>query len=211
MGRLLNIDLQNDGQTTAGASKKAGQSVMSQQSFSDFQMGMKMGYAGEQGSVGAILAYAKARRQKSILNMQAELYDMLAQSYQTAAEDTVRAGHQESAQVSFQAGQTKGAIRASQGASGIRVAGAGSAAEVLASVDISKEMNRNQIMANAIANSWGYRKQAVSAQGQAKAVRVAASSISPWAAALTQHLNAGMMFGESAMQKWGGSKVGTSK
>ena len=41
-------------------------------------------------------------------------------------------------------------------------------------------------MANAVAQSWGYRKQAVSSLNQAYAQESAASDINPWVSALIQ-------------------------
>lgn len=174
------------GQTQGSAANSIGQAIQSAPTMgSDFMQGMKLGYMGEQMTVAPFLSYRKAKQQKNILSYQAELLEMQAQSYRTAAEDVMRAGHQQSAQVSYAVGQAKGTTRATMAANGVRVGGSGSSAEVLASFDIVKEMQTNQIIANAVAQSWGYRRQAVNYDNQALAVRSAQKQISPWAAAIT--------------------------
>ena len=72
-----------------------------------------------------------------------------------------------------------------QGAGGVRVAGSGSSAEVLASIDIVKEIRINQTLANAVTQAWGYRIQAVDSDNRALAYEYAAKSISPWASAIS--------------------------
>ncbi len=47
-------------------------------------------------------------------------------------------------------------------------------------------------MQNAIAQSFGYRKQAVDVQNQARAVASAKNQVSPWASAITSFINVGM-------------------
>ena len=133
--------------------------------------------------------FVMAKIEKEILGLQADLLDMQIQSIQTQADDVMRAGHQASAAVSYQAGQAKSSARASMGASGVRVNAAGSSAEALSSIDIVKDMQRNQIMANAVAQSWGYRRQTVNLQNQVLAIESAKRNITPWAAAVTTHLS----------------------
>lgn len=177
------------GMTEKDASGKMGEAIQEMPSFgSDFVQGMKLGYMGTQTLTAPFLAYRKAKQQKTILGLQQELLEMQAKSYQTAAEDVMRAGHNASGQVSFQIGQAKASARASTGARGVRI-GVGSSAEVLASYDIAKEMQTNQIISNAITQSWGYRRQAVNVQNQALAVESAKNSISPWAAAVTTFIS----------------------
>ena len=62
----------------------------------------------------------------------------------------------------------------SQASSGVRVAGSGSTAEVIANQRIVTEMQVNQIMANAINQSFGYQRGKVDAKGRALAFRSAA-------------------------------------
>lgn len=181
------------GKTEADTGKAVGNAVQSMPSFgSDFVEGMKLGYMGEQMTVAPFLAYRKAKQEKNILSLQQEILEMQAQSYQTAAEDVIRAGHQSSAAVSYQSGQAKSSTRASMGASGVRVNAAGSSARVLASYDLVKEVQTNQIMANAVNQSFGYKRAAVNARNQALAVESAKNSISPWASAITTFISSSL-------------------
>lgn len=181
--------------TLSGASKSdvssgIGQIIQKMPSFgNNFVMGMKLGYTGVKMTLSPILAYRDAKIEKEILGLQADLLDMQIQSIQTQADDVMRAGHQSSAAVSYQAGQAKSSARASMGASGVRVNAAGSSAEALSSIDIVKDMQRNQIVANAVAQSWGYRRQTVNLQNQVLAIESAKRNITPWAAAVTTHLS----------------------
>lgn len=184
---------QTQGYSQATTSKTIGESIEKMPSFgSDFVQGMKLGYAGEQMTVAPFLSYRKAKQEKAILKMQQEVLEIQAQTYQTAAEDVIAAGHQQSAQVSYAAGQAKSSTKARQGASGVRVGAAGSAGRVLASYDLVKEVQTNQIMANALNQSFGYQRAAVDARNQALAVEYARKSISPWAAAITSFVSANM-------------------
>ena len=78
----------------------------------------------------------------------------------------------------------------SQASSGVRVAGSGSTAEVIANQRIVTEMQVNQIMANAINQSFGYQRGKVDAKGRALAFRSARSAINPWISAIAAHLTA---------------------
>lgn len=178
------------GKTEADTGKAIGTAVQSTPTFgNDFVVGMKLGYMGEQMTVAPFLAYRKAKQEKNILGLQQEILEMQAQTYQTAAEDVIRAGHQSSAAVSYQSGQAKSSTRAAMGASGVRVNAAGSSARVLASYDLVKEVQTNQIMANAVNQSFGYKRAAVNARNQALAVESAKNSISPWASAITTFIS----------------------
>lgn len=150
-----------------------------------FGTGFKVGYTGTNTITGTILAYKSAKYEKQSLRYQAEIADLQANSYHTAADDAKRAGQQQAAAIGYQAGQAKSSAKVSQAASGVRVGGSGSSAEVLASIDISKEMQVNQVIANSVAQSWGYRRTAVDYENKALSYEVAAKGVSPWAAAIS--------------------------
>lgn len=190
--------------TAYGAFRNVGQSIQDMPSGgSNFVRGMKLGYAAEAGTVGVFMAYHDARRQRNIIRMQAELIDLQTKALDTAADDAMRAGYQQAASIGFQAGQAKASQRASMGASGLQV-GVGSSARVLTSTDIAKEMSVNQVMANAVTESFGYRRQAANSRSQALAVRASANQIKPWAAALSQLVGSAMM----GFEMFGGSSGG---
>lgn len=197
------------GSTAADTGKAVGNAVQSIPSFgSDFVEGMKLGYMGEQMTVAPFLAYRKAKQEKNILGMQQEILELQAQSYQTAAEDVIRAGHQSSAAVSYQSGQAKSSSRAAMGASGVRIGASGSSARVLASYDLVKEVQTNQIMANAVVQSFGYKRATVNASNQALAVESAKNAISPWASAITTFISSSLQALNSVGSDFGGGQGG---
>ena len=150
-----------------------------------FGTGFKVGYTAGNILTGPFLSYQAARQEKRSLQMQADIANLQAASYHTAADDAKRAGLNQAAAIGYQAGQTKSSIRTRQAAAGVRVGGSGSSAEVLASIDVAKEMQINQVIANSVATSWGYRRSAVDYSNKALSYECAAKGISPWAAAIT--------------------------
>lgn len=197
------------GTSKADAASAAGQMIQQMPSFgNEFVQGMKLGYTGMKMVLGPFLAYRDAKIEKEILGLQEDLLEMQIQSIHTQADDVLRAGHQQSAEVSYQAGQAKSSARSSMGASGVRVGASGSSAEVLSSIDIVKDMKRSQIMANAVAQSWGYRRQAVNVQNQLLAVESARKNVSPWAAAITSHLSDVMSSMQMGGDMFGGGQGG---
>lgn len=203
-----------DGSSNPGtANRNAAYAYMNSPSYGDggFQQGFKMGWATTDTIGSTWLAYREAKYEKKLMKMQEDLANLQATEYQTAAEDTMSEGQRQAAAIGFQAAQAKSNARVSQGASGVRVAGSGSSAEVLTSIDIVKEMQVNQVMANAVAEAWGYRKSAVAYKNQALAFKCAASQISPWAAAIStfavksmEMMNDGQSTGSNGQSQQGG-------
>lgn len=150
-----------------------------------FGLGVGAGYQVVSQLGQPYLAYRQSQFQKRIFGMQQNLANMEATLYQTAAEDVLRQGQQQVAATTYQLGQNKAKTRVSQAAAGVKIAGAGSAAEVLASQSIVAEIQCNQILANAITQSYTYQRQKVSAKIKAISFEAAKDSISPWANAIT--------------------------
>ena len=130
------------------------------------------------------LAYRQAKYEKKMYGMRAELSEMTAAQYQTAAEGVIKASHIQVASITHQAGQAKASTRVSQAAGGIRVSGSGSAAEVLTSQDIARDMAVNQTLVNGITQSFGYQRKKVESQVDALGLRAAQDAVSPWMAAI---------------------------
>lgn len=130
------------------------------------------------------LAYRQAKYEKKLYGMRAELSEMAATQYQTAAEGVIKASHNQVASITHQAGQAKASTRVSQASGGIRVSGSGSAAEVLTSQDIARDMQVNQTLVNGITQSFGYQRKKVESQVDALGLRAAQDAVSPWTAAL---------------------------
>lgn len=150
-----------------------------------FGTGFKVGYTAGNVLTGPFLSYRAAKQEKRSLQMQADIANLQSASYHTAADDAKRAGLNQAAAIGYQAGQAKSSAKVKQAASGVRVGGSGSSAEVLTSIDISKEMQINQVIANSVAQSWGYRRTAVDYSNKALSYECAANGVSPWAAAIT--------------------------
>lgn len=157
--------------------------------MSAFNTGFNLGW----GTIGTItepwLTYRAAKYEKAKLKMQAGLMRMQQKAQYTAADDVMRGGERQAAAIGYQAGMAKSSSRASMAAAGVQVGTSGNSAEALASIDVVKEMQVNQVMANAVAQSWGYRRAAVQTGNEAMAVESAASDISPLLAAFVEMNN----------------------
>lgn len=150
-----------------------------------FSLGYTVGYSGVTMLANPWLSYKKAKYEKKQMRMQADLYRMQAQAYNTAADDVWRAGHKNAAKISYQLGQDKATTKVAQAAGGIQVGASGSSAETLAAFDIVRDIQINDVMAAACADAWGYRRKAVDETNQALAYESTAKSISPWASAIS--------------------------
>jgi hypothetical protein len=125
------------------------------------QMGsINANYTSKATLLGASYAEAMARIQSNAVRQTAEFNSKIAEM---GAQAALEQGQQQAASLTLRAGQMKSSQRAAMAANGIDL-GVGSAAEVLATTDIMKEIDQNQIEANAIRNAWGYRTQGVAAQ-----------------------------------------------
>lgn len=132
-------------------------------------------------------SYYSAAAQKTALNAQAGLADTNARIAELGAQSAMNQGQQQIAALTLKAGQIKSSQKASMAANGINL-GEGSAAEVQASTDIMKEIDKNTLEANAVRSAWGYRTNAVSSQNEALMKRASASSIDPSSAATSSLL-----------------------
>ena len=167
----------------------SGSAGMFNSNMSAFNTGFTVGW----GTIGTItepwLTYRAAKYEKAKLKMQAGLMRMQQKAQYTSADDVMRGGERQAAAIGYQAGMAKSSSRASMAAAGVQVGAAGNSAEALASIDVVKEMQVNQVMANAVAQSWGYRRAAVQTGNEAMAVESAASDISPLLAAFVEMNN----------------------
>lgn len=127
-------------------------------------------------------AYSSAQTAQGNLRMQATAADANARIAELGAQSAMAQGQQQAAALTLKAGNLKSAQRARLAANGVDL-GVGNAAEVLASTEIMKEIDRNQLEANATRTAFGYRAQAANYQGDAIMKRAAAGSISPLMAA----------------------------
>lgn len=122
-----------------------------------------------QGIANTISAFGSlsiSKHNNAIAQSQANIARINAQMMERQYESTLRSAERAIVQKTMAAGQTKASQRAALAANGIAV-GEGSAAELQASTDIIKEMDVNQIKANATSQAWGYKTQAVNYESQA--------------------------------------------
>lgn len=104
-------------------------------------------------------ANAVAKAQANIARENAKTMELQAQYTLFAAETKIQ--HE-----TMQAGQVKARQKAALAANGVAV-GTGSAAELTASTDIVKTVNKNRIKTEAHAQAWGYRQKATDYNNQA--------------------------------------------
>lgn len=172
------------------------------------------------GLSSTVGSYYDAKSQKSALKTQAFMSDINAQLAERSAQSELRKGNDAVGQLTLQAGALKGKQRAALAANGVDL-GEGSAAEMLASTDLMKEIDMNTLQANAVRSAWGYRTESVNHQVDALMSRAAAKSISPKSAAFSTLLSsAGSVAGSWMGMKQAGifdsisgaavSKVGSS-
>lgn len=143
-----------------------------------------MAYASVFSSAASIYsAWVSSKSQKRVYAIKAKMAELQAHMAQNRYEDILRNGHQNVASITYRAGQVKAKSRVGIAASGVR-AGTGSAAEVMASHDIVKEMQVNQTLANALTEAYGAKRTQIDASNKAIAVNATAQGINPWASAL---------------------------
>lgn len=130
---------------------------------------------------GAIGGFYSAKMTKQQLGFQASMADINARIAELGARQELFNGQYEVGKLTMAAGQLKSRQRTAMGVNNV-VMGEGSAAEIAASAEIMKEMDKNTIESNAVRSAWGYRTQGVNYQAEAAAKRGTASSISPFSA-----------------------------
>lgn len=112
------------------------------------------------GSIGI------TNKSNAILQSQANIARLNAQMMEFNAQQRLRSAEKDQVRLTMQAGQVKGSQKAAIAANGLAT-NEGSAVEVLASTDIIKEIDSNQIKENAQRDYWGMRMQAAGYEGQA--------------------------------------------
>lgn len=116
--------------------------------------------------VNAFGSLGITRHNNAIAQSQANIARLNAQMMEWQAQGRLRSNENDQVRLTMQAGQTKASQRAALAANGVAV-GEGSAAELQASTDIIKEIDSNQLTANARREAWGMRMQAANYEGQA--------------------------------------------
>lgn len=146
-------------------------------------------------ATSAIGAYYAAKTQQYQLESQAlnmdfqkSMSELNAKNAEFTAQTILESGQRQIGAVTMRAGNVKGAARASMAARGIQ-AGVGSAADVIATTDLMKEVDVNTINARSVQAAEAQRMAAVNSQNQAMMAgvsadnaRMSASTINPFMA-----------------------------
>ena len=127
---------------------------------------------------GAVGSYWSAKNNQITLEGQAALADTNARIAELGAQQELFRGQQEVARLTLAAGQLKGRQRVAMAANGIDL-GEGNAAEIQASTDLMKEIDKNTAHTNAVRSAWGYRTQGMNYQAEATVKRGTAAGINP--------------------------------
>lgn len=128
--------------------------------------------------------FYSASTQKRSLQSEARIAEINANIAEMGAESALLQGQSEIGKLTMQAGQLKGRQRTALAANGVDL-GTGNAAEIQASTELMKEIDKETIQTNAARSAWGYRTQAMNFRNQAAFNRATANGINPGAGALT--------------------------
>lgn len=136
---------------------------------------------------GAVGGFYSAKMTKNQLAFEADMSRINARIAELGARSAFEKGQKEVASLTLQAGQLKARQRASMAANGIDL-GEGNAAEIQASTEIMKEIDKNTLEANAVRSAWGYKTEASNLQSAAMMKEGSAAGISPFAAGASSML-----------------------
>jgi len=137
---------------------------------------------------------------------QASMANLNARQAEREAQSILEAGQQRQSIEAMARGQEIASFRASQGASG--VTGGGSGAEVLASLQLAKELDQRSLRLQTTAAANAARSQGVDFRNRADLARVSAGNIrrtsgtlSAWGSTLTSLLGSGSTLADSWTQQ----------
>lgn len=130
------------------------------------------------GAVGSMIGtYQQAKSLKSQLRYQAAIAEINQRLAESSAQQAMQQGQQQAGATTLKYGAIKSGQRAAMAANGVDL-GTGNAAEVQASTDIIKDIDKNTIASNAISAAFGYRIQGAGYGSQALMGRASASGLS---------------------------------
>lgn len=154
---------------------------------------------------GAYAAYSQAMRIAGSLDTAASISATNAKLMQFGVDQSFRRRDAEVAMLTRKAAEIKARSRVAYAARGVAL-GTGTSAEVLASSDIHKAIDKAVADTNALAQAWGYRRQAIQLDAQAKAQRIMADAhrkSAPWQAGVSL-LNSAAAIGTNYVRFGGG-------
>lgn len=130
---------------------------------------------------GAIGGFYSSRMTKNQLAFEAEMSRINARIAELGYRGAMERGQKEVASLTMQAGQLKSRQRTAMAANGVDL-GEGNAAELQASTDLMRELDKRTLESNAVRSAWGYRTEAANLQSSALMKEGSASGISPFMA-----------------------------
>lgn len=156
--------------------------------FSAGQLGtFSLGAQVTSALMGTVGSFYSAKAQRAALRSQATVDRINARIMEQGAQSTLLQGQQQVGQLTLKAGQLKSSQRAAMAANGIDL-GVGNAAEIQASTEVMKEIDKNTVEANAVRAAWGYRTQGSNFENDAIAKSATASTIAPIGSAVSSLL-----------------------
>lgn len=161
----------------------------------NLSIGLAIGQA-----VGGMYAGWKGGKTASyVASRQAEIAEENRKMAQLSAETAMRQGEAAVAQITYRAGQVKAKQRAAFAANGIAL-GTGSTAEVAASADVMKEIDKRTAEMNALSAAWGYKSQALAASARSSVYSGTASHAK--SLGMAKGLGSLLEGGASAADRW---------
>lgn len=177
-------------------------SIGAETGTSNFRQGLggaSVGLAIGQAIGGMYSAWKGGKTTKYVMQKQAEIAEANRQMAQLSAESAMRQGEAQVAQLTYRAGQIKAKQRTAFASNGVRL-GTGSTAEVAASTDIMKEIDKSTAEMNALSAAWGYKQQALQASAQGGIFSATASYAK--AAKQSEGFSSVLEGGFSAADRW---------
>lgn len=117
-----------------------------------------------------------AEGQNAMLEAQAHVAENNAKLFENQASIAKAAAEWKFRKVSAQYGEEKAKMKAGMAANGVAIGAGGTSAEMLASNDIYKAIDKRQAAINAVAEAWGFKARASSARNEAWAARAGKGS-----------------------------------
>lgn len=130
-------------------------------------------------------AFFSAKSQQDGFRHQARMADINAKIADENARAEVEKGNFQESQIKLQGSRLKSAQTARFAASGVDIAGSGSAIAVLTGSEVLTEVDANRARANATRAAWGQRIEAGNMRRTANSLRASAEGTSPGLAAVT--------------------------
>lgn len=151
----------------SSAASAAGSSGFSGFSGSGVLGGVSIGLAIGQAVGSVYNAYNSMKTAKYVAKANERIAENNRQIAQMGVESAYLQRDSQIAKLTYEAGQTKAKQRTAYGASGVAV-NVGSSAEVLASTDIMKEVDKKTVRMNALSTAWNYKSQVYQAEADKK-------------------------------------------